>query len=216
MKNLLLVILLVLAAFGCGTSFLLLRMPRSGIAKLIVKNLAAAESSAPAVAPVAAPEQPTAATPEFGPEPPKTEAPEDDGKAWKGLSEDNWYAGKRLSESDFDGKVVLVYVWSSKEKPSVAMLSRIEEIWSSFKDKPLVVLGSHRGGRNPKIPNACRRLELTFPMYEGAGFGKEPTVSRYPYIYVVNHHGKVVCRGSSDRSATEALVNALTACLLKQ
>lgn len=217
MKNFLIFILFVASVVGCGISYMLLRMPQHEVTALILKYLAVnSEAHEPK------PESPAPEAAETEPgEKPKAESapanvqPEDD-KAWKGLSADDWYAGKRLSERDFRNKVVLVYAWNSKEKASVALLSRIEEIWTSFKDKPLVVVGSHRGGRNPKIPNACKQLGLTFPMYEGAAFGKEPSVSRYPYIYIVNAHGKVVYRGISDRSATEALVEALTACMLKQ
>lgn len=227
MKNFLLLVLFVLAAAGCGVSYMLLRMPQHDVTALIVKYLAVkpGEEQAAAEEPKAesepAPE--AAPAPEVQEESVKDPAPEkpvakdkDDGKEWKGLSSDAWYAGKRLSERDFRGKVTMVYAWNSKEKPSVEMLSRIEEIWSSFKHKPLVVVGSHRGGNNPKIPKAYKQLGLTFPMYEGAAFAKEPNVSSYPYIYIVNHHGKIVYRGGSDRSATEALVEALTACQLKQ
>lgn len=217
MKNLFILILFVAAAVGCGTSYMLLRMPQHEVTALLKKYLAV-NSEAQEPKPESSASKAAEAAPE---EKPKAEsAPasvrQDDGKAWKGFSADDWYAGKRLSERDFRNKVVLVYAWNSKEKASVALLSRIEEIWTSFKDKPLVVVGSHRGGRNPKIPNACKQLGLTFPMYEGAAFGKEPSVTRYPYIYIVNAHGKVVYRGVSDRSATEALVEALTACMLKQ
>lgn len=227
MKNFLLLVLFVLASAGCGVSYMLLRMPQHDVTALIVKYLAVKPGEEQAVA-----EEPKAETevrPEADPaaEPEAADAKEpvpekpvakdkDDGKEWKGFSSDAWYAGKRLSERDFRGKVTMVYAWSSKEKPSVEMLSRIEDIWSSFKHKPLVVVGSHRGGRNPKIPKAYKQLGLTFPMYEGAGFYKEPNVSSYPYIYIVNHHGWIVYCGGSDRSATEALVEALTACQLKQ
>lgn len=220
MKNFFLLVLFVLASVGCGISFMLLRMPQHEVTALIVKYLAAksdadaapeASAPAPEVAPEAARSEAQAPQPE-----PQVAKDKDDGKEWKGFFAESWYAGKRLAERDFRGKVTMVYVWNSKEKPSVEMLSRIEEIWSSFKHKPLVVVGSHRGGRNPKIPKAYGKLGLSFPMYEDAAFVKEPKISIYPYIYIVNHHGKIVYRGTSDRSATEALVEALTACELKQ
>lgn len=225
MKNFLLLVLFVLASAGCGVSYMLLRMPQHDVTVLIVKYLVvkpgevteevksepASESKSEAVAPEAE------AVGEKSSEPEKSESNDkDDGKEWKGLTSDDWYAGKRLAERDLRGKVTMVYAWSSKDKQSVELLSRIEDVWSSFKHKPLVVIGSHRGGRNPKIPKAYKQLGLSFPMYEGAAFAKEPSISSYPYIYIVNHHGRIVYRGVSDRSATEALVEALTACQLKQ
>lgn len=227
MKNFLLLVLFVLAAAGCGVSYMLLRMPQHDVTALIVKYLAVKPGEEQMVAeePKAesAPAAEAAPAPEVNEESAKVPATEksvakdkDAGKEWKGISSDDWYAGKRLSERDFRGKVTMVYAWSSKEKPSVEMLSRIEDIWSSFKHKPLVIVGSHRGGNNPKIPKAYKQLGLSFPMYEGIAFVKEPNITVYPYIYIVNHHGKIVYRGVSDRSATEALVNAITACELKQ
>lgn len=227
MKNFLLLVLFVLAAAGCGVSYLLLRLPQHDVTALIVKYLGVKpgeESAAEAPRSEAAPqaeETPAEAEPEAKaesaerPEQPVAQDPEAD-KVWKGLKDENWYAGKKLTEDDFKGKVTMVYVWNSKEKSSVETLRRIQDIWASFKTKPLVVVGSHRGGKNPKIPKAYQQLGLTFPMYEGVAFNRESSVSSYPYIYIVNHHGKFAYRGSNDRSATEALVEALTACQLKQ
>ena len=218
-KNLLVLVLFVLAAVGCGVSYMLLRMPGHEVTALLVKYLAVQPEDESAAA---QPEPPLQSEPKAEvakpaeSEPGAGSAKKAEGGDWTGISAADWYAGPRLSEKDFRGKVAMVYAWSSKEKPSVELLSRIEEIWSSFREKPFVLVGSHRGGRNAKIPKACGQLKLTFPMYEGAAFRREPTVSRYPYIYIVNHHGQIVYRGTSDRSATEALVEALTACLLKQ
>lgn len=235
MKNFLLVVLFILAALGCGVSYLLLRLPQHDVTALIVKYLAVKPGEAPVGESPAveekAPVEEKAAVEEKSVETAEVQQPEseaksepekpavvdpDEGKDWKGLSAENWYYGKKLDQSSFKGKVTLFYVWSSKEKNNADALRRIEKIWSSFKHKPLVVVGSHRGGRNAKIPNACKQLGLTFPMYEGASYFKETAPSVYPYIYIVNHHGKFVYRGTSEPSATEALVNALTACELKQ
>ena len=227
MKNFLLLVLFVLASLGCGVSYMLLQQPQHDVTALIVKYLGAkpAEEAAAEETKAETPETPAAAE-EAKPEETVAEeekkdtqaaaAPVDDGKEWKGVSDENWYAGKKIKEEDFKGKVTMVYVWNSKEKESVNTLRRIEDIWSSFKTKPLVVVGSHRGGRNPKIPKAYQQLGLTFPMYDDVSFCRESNVSTYPYIYIVDHHGKFKYRGNNDRSATEALVEALTACQLKQ
>lgn len=229
MKNFIIFVLLALAAVGCGVSYMLLRLPQHDVTALIVKYLGAkpgeeSAAGAPAAdAGAASSEESVAAgaadegarPDEVAEEKPAAKDP-DEGKEWRGLSDENWYAGKKLTEDDFKGKVTMVYVWSSKQKPSVEMLSRIQSIWASFKHKPLVLVGSHRGGRNPKIPNAYKKLGLTFPMYDDVSFARESAVSSYPYIYIVNHHGRFAYRGASERSATEALVEALTACELKQ
>ena len=169
----------------------------------------------------AAAEEPSAAEPEDEPEEEaKPEEPEksakppkpvvDLSKPWKGLEPENWYCGKKLAESSFDGKIVMVYVFSESSEDSVALLPRIENLWSAYKSKPLVVLGSHRGGKSAKAENLIKKAKVTFPVYEGAGRTQEPSAGgRYPIVYVVDDTGRMIYRGRSDLEATEAIVTAI-------
>ena len=166
-------------------------------------------------------EEPPAAEPEDEPEEEaKPEEPEksakppkpvvDLSKPWKGLEPENWYCGKKLAESSFDGKIVMVYVFSESSEDSVALLPRIENLWSAYKSKPLVVLGSHRGGKSAKTENLIKKAKVTFPVYEGAGRTQEPSAGgRYPIVYVVDDTGHMIYRGRSDLEATEAIVTAI-------
>lgn len=130
---------------------------------------------------------------------------------WKGLGEGNYYAGPKVTEADLAGKVVLVDCWGVGCPPCRALLPRMEEIWKSFRSKPFVLLGSHRQGRQPeKVDALVKANKLTYPQYDGAGIAEgEPSFRGIPFLYVVNHRGKVVYSGHSDREATEAVVNAL-------
>ena len=104
----------------------------------------------------------------------------------------------------------MVYVFSSADEDSVALLPRIENVWSAYKSKPFVVIGSHRGGKSAKVANLIRKSKVTFPVYEDAGRTKEPGAGgRYPIVYVVDDTGKMVYRGRSDLEATEAVVTAI-------
>ena len=141
-------------------------------------------------------------------EPPKPAV--DLSKPWKGLEPENWYCGKKLTESSFNGKIVMVYVFSESSEDSVALLPRIENVWSAYKSKPLVVLGSHRGGKSAKAENLIKKSKVTFPVYEGAGRTQEPSAGgRYPIVYVVDDSGQMIYRGRSDLEATEAVVTAI-------
>ena len=141
-------------------------------------------------------------------EPPKPAV--DLSKPWKGLEPENWYCGKKLTEKSLDGKIVMVYVFSESNEDSVALLPRIENVWSAYKSKPLVVLGSHRGGKSAKVANLIRKSKVTFPVYEDAGRTKEPGAGgRYPIVYVVDDSGQMIYRGRSDLEATEAVVTAI-------
>ena len=165
------------------------------------------EESEPQVA-----EQPKVEAPKEEPvksaEPPKPVV--DLSKPWKGLEPENWYCGKKLTESSFDGKIVMVYVFSESSEDSVALLPRIENVWSAYKSKPLVVLGSHRGGKSAKAASLIKKAKVTFPVYEDAGRTQEPSAGgRYPIVYVVDDTGRMIYRGRSDLEATEAIVTAI-------
>ena len=141
-------------------------------------------------------------------EPPKPAV--DLSKPWKGLEPENWYCGKKLTEKSLEGKIVMVYVFSSADEDSVALLPRIENVWSAYKSKPFVVIGSHRGGKSAKVANLIRKSKVTFPVYEDAGRTKEPSAGgRYPIVYVVDDSGQMIYRGRSDLEATEAVVTAI-------
>ena len=141
-------------------------------------------------------------------EPPKPAV--DLSKPWKGLEPENWYCGKKLTEKSLEGKIVMVYVFSESSEDSVALLPRIENVWSAYKSKPFVVIGSHRGGKSAKVANLIRKSKVTFPVYEDAGRTKEPSAGgRYPIVYVVDDSGQMIYRGRSDLEATEAVVTAI-------
>ena len=132
--------------------------------------------------------------------------------AWVNLDEAHHYSGPSLTEKDLEGKVVLIDNWGVNCPPCRESLPRIQEIWQSFKSKPFVIIGSHCQGKQPdKVKELVEANKLTYPMYERVGLAEgAPEFRAIPFIYVVNHRGRVVFSGHSDREATEALVTAIT------
>lgn len=131
---------------------------------------------------------------------------------WRGFSENAYYSGPKLSEEELDGKVVLVDEWGVNCPPCRALLPRMEHIWQSFRHKPFVLLGSHRQGRAAEqVAELVKANKLTYPIYDFAGLAaNEPSSGGgLPFMYVVNHRGRVVYAGRDERAATEAVVNAL-------
>lgn len=130
---------------------------------------------------------------------------------WVNLDEAHHYSGPSLTEKDLEGKVVLVDNWGVKCPPCRESLPRIQEIWKSFKNKPFVIIGSHCQGKQPeKVKELVDQNGLTYPMYERVGLAEgAPAFNAIPFIYVVNHRGRVIYSGHSDRDATEALVTAI-------
>lgn len=131
-------------------------------------------------------------------------------KDWKGLERANWYCGKKLTEKALAGKIVMVFAFSETSPDSIALLPRLEQLWSAYKTKPFMLLGSHRGGRSPQVERLVKKARLTFPVYEDAGRTQEPPAGgHYPLVYVVDDKGKLIYRGRSELGATEAFINAL-------
>lgn len=86
----------------------------------------------------------------------------------------------------------------------------MEQLWQAFKSKPFVLIGSHCQGRRPaEVAALVAQNKLTFPVYERARHVSEPQFRGIPFLYVINHRGKLAYSGNSEREATEALVTAI-------
>ena len=132
---------------------------------------------------------------------------------WKNVDADHHLGGRKASAGYLQGKVVLVDRWGAHSPPCRALLPRVEEIWQSFKTKPLVILGGHcKGwGTADEVAELITEHKLTYPVYEGAGLATgEPKFDAIPFLYVVDETGKVVYLGRDERTATQAIVMALT------
>lgn len=133
---------------------------------------------------------------------------------WRGLTDENHYSGPKLSEADLDGKVVMIDEWGVMCKPCKALLPQMQKYYSAFKTKNFVLIGSHRQGRQPEaVAELVKAYSLTYPIYDNVGLavGEPDNGGAIPFIYVVNHRGKIVYSGRSDREAIEAAQNAFMA-----
>lgn len=134
-------------------------------------------------------------------------------EGWQGLEPDNRISGRRLSAADLKGKVVLVYAFDASSERSLLMLPRVQQIYSSFKHHPFLVIGSVPADEAKEVATALKsRRDVTFPVYADA----EPSPGRItgvkrgrPYFLVIDSRGKLVFRGVGDPEATEAIVNAI-------
>ena len=130
---------------------------------------------------------------------------------WTNLDDGSHYSGPKLTEKDLEGKVVLVDCWGVKCPPCRALLPRMQEIWTHFDQKKFVLVGSHCQGRQPDaVKELVEANKLTYPIYERFGLAEgAPEFRAIPFLYVVNHRGRVVYAGHDEREATEALVTAI-------
>ena len=130
---------------------------------------------------------------------------------WRGLTDENHYSGPKLTEEDLAGKVVMIDEWGVNCGPCKQLLPQMQKYWTAFKSKEFVLIGSHRQGRAPEAVAALvKATGRTSPMCDNVGLaGGEPSNGGgIPFIYVVNHRGRVVYAGRSDREAIEAAQNA--------
>lgn len=132
---------------------------------------------------------------------------------WTNLTDENHCSGPKLTAEDLIGKVVLVDEWAVTCPPCRALLPHMQKLWNANKDKPFVLLGSHRGGRaDAKVKELVEANKLTYPIYQSAGRSDEPDGGGgVPFMYVINHRGKVIYSGRDADLAFAEVQNAIIA-----
>ena len=132
---------------------------------------------------------------------------------WRGLDDSSYYSGPKISEADLAGKVVMVDQWGINCPPCRALLPAMQKLWNANKSKPFVLIGSHCQGRNPeKVKELVDANKLTYPIYDWAGLVDAPSSGGgLPFMYVVDHRGKVVYSGRSHEEAEAAVQKAIAA-----
>ena len=115
------------------------------------------------------------------------------------------------------GKVVCVDCRDYGDKSGVESMRSMEEIWQSFKMKPFVLIGSHRGEAGAeKIKRIAEGLKLTYPIYRDADIvrtqeQRDADPERTGYLYVVGSTGKVFYRGKDERRVQGVVASAVMA-----
>ena len=132
---------------------------------------------------------------------------------WRGLDDSNYYSGPKISEADLAGKVVMVDQWGVRCPPCRALLPAMQKLWNANKSKPFVLIGAHCQGRNPeKVKELVDANKLTYPIYDWAGLADPPSSGGgLPFMYVVDHRGKVVYSGRNHEEAEAAVQKAIAA-----
>lgn len=131
---------------------------------------------------------------------------------WANLDDAHRIGGRKCSADYLVGKVVMVCEWSADEEGVDAKLSRMEELWTSFKTKNFVLIGSFRGDVDSR-EDAKRRIDalsISFPVYAKAGFSKVDSSARNVEMYVVDALGNLSYMGKSDRRASEVFIEKIS------
>ncbi|MBR1921897.1 MAG: hypothetical protein IJ829_07865 [Kiritimatiellae bacterium] len=136
---------------------------------------------------------------------------------WKNLDKAHHLAGRMASAGYLRGKVVYVDCRDYGDKSCVEAVKQMEEAWRTFKMKPFVLIGSHRGEAGPeKIKRIAEGLGLTYPIYRDADIVRSqeqenPDADRTDFVYIVESGGRTVFRGKDYRRAYGVAASALMA-----
>ena len=134
---------------------------------------------------------------------------------WENIDPAHHLAGRMASSGYLRGKVVCVDCRDYGDKSGVESMRSMEEIWQSFKMKPFVLIGSHRGEAGAeKIKRIAEGLKLTYPIYKDADIvrtqeQKDADPERTGYIYVIGSTGKFFYRGKDERRVQGVIASAL-------
>lgn len=129
---------------------------------------------------------------------------------WKNLTPDNYLSGPQIAPTNLLGKVVLVEWWGINCPVCKTFLPHMEKLWQTYKEKPFVLIGSHRQGKEIQaIQNLAEQYNLTYPIYQGAGLQGEPGSYGIPFLYIVNHRGRVLYKGFEQQAVINTIERAI-------
>ena len=134
---------------------------------------------------------------------------------WENIDPAHYLAGRMASAGYLRGKVVCLDYRDYGDKSGVAAMRRMEEVWQTFKMKPFVLLGSHRGTADAeKIKRIAEGLKLTFPIYKEADIVRtEEQKATDPlhigFMYIIGGTGRILYCGKDDRRASGVIASAL-------
>jgi cytochrome c biogenesis protein CcdA/thiol-disulfide isomerase/thioredoxin len=131
-----------------------------------------------------------------------------------------WYNSPPLTLASLKGKVVLVDFWTYSCINCVRTLPHIQELWSSYKDQPFVIVGVHAPEftfeKKPEnVADAIRKHHLEYPIAQDNDFATWKAFENqyWPAKYLIDAQGVIRYThfGEGDYGETEQAVRSLLA-----
>lgn len=137
------------------------------------------------------------------------------GVEWMNVVPDSRVGGRMASCGYLKGKVVLLDVRDYSENAEAALMKQIQDVWTAYKSKQFVALGSHIGPSETReaAGNLIKSLHLTYSIYsEVAVKNDEGAVENLQRgVYVFDSTGKRLYFGKDPRQAMGIVGSAIFA-----
>jgi len=137
------------------------------------------------------------------------------GYEWMNVSQETRIGGRMVSPGYLRGKVVLLDCRDYADPDNAEAIKRLQAVWATYKTKPFIVLGSHRGAASTaKVRAAMDKLGVTYPVYRCAGLskGEFENPDGKALVYVIDSTcTRRLYGGKDDRAATGVVGSAIFA-----
>ena len=108
-------------------------------------------------------------------------------REWRNISPSTRIGGRMVSPGYLVGKIVLLDCRDYGDPAQVEKLKTLQSVWATYKTKPFVLLGSHRGSAGAdKVKEVMAKAGVTYPVYRDAGLTTGEVDGYKEIVYLVN------------------------------
>lgn len=141
---------------------------------------------------------------------------------WRNITPESRITGRMVSPGYLKGKVVLLDCrdYAEKTKENVEGIRYLQSVWTSYKTKPFILLGSHAGrAKSAFAARFAERAGATYPVYreaevsaaeEGAMTPEKSVTSGRVYVFDSTLRKRLYA-GTNLREAAGVVANAIMA-----
>jgi peroxiredoxin len=116
--------------------------------------------------------------------------------------------GRKISTSDFGGKILVVNFWATWCPPCISELPSLNQMAAEVKGSGVVVLGISVDKDKVAYDKFLKKVKLNFETSRdpAADISSEYGTFKYPETYVINRDGKVLEKFIADQPWTDPAI----------